>query len=300
MGKKSRIQPRKPSPPPRPKVVEVEPKKVLSEFRGDGPVRLKRSRYPSGPKIGGYTCTATWNVVVSDADVEAYLMVAEALGNTRKLFHGTPSHNVASITREGLYRSGSSAMFGPGVYFGMPQKAIGYTRPGWRGEARYLFEAEVALGKCLRATSAHKYNLKKLEEVECHSVHGARGQTASWGGTLKNDEWVVFSREQILLDKLHEYQPTHEMTQPEPTSGSCSLIIDKPPPVLSKKNRAFKDILSRQVCGRTGHTKLHLEGHRPIWVCTPCIKRDKLRIGSKISLSGYAGKEYTYRIKSQN
>ena len=285
MGRrKSKIVPKEPSRDvPKPRLL-FPTRKALREFSQKATLRITPIR-SCGPKVRGHVSVASWQVEVVESHQNAWQQVAEQYGNVATLFHGTPSYNVANITVEGLKTGGSYCMFGPGIYFGYPEKAIGYTGRN-APRAMYLFEADVVLGKSKEPPSSEKCTLTKLRAEGFQSVHGRAGGTASWAGTLRYDEWVVYSPDQVLLRKLHEYQPTHEMPVIRPKTGPCALFVNKDV-VISKKARAFQDVISQQQCSRTGSTEVRVDhkGHFSyVWVCHSCIADLKLRVGSKVHI----------------
>jgi len=313
--KKQKIQPiTTPPKAPKPKPVPTpsrKGRKVLSEFKAWGPVSLTKLPRPIGPKVAGYVCMASWKVNVSEFEQDEFLETWDSIGrDPKRLFHGTRARSVSSITQEGLRPGRASCMFGRGIYFGYIEKALGFTggQPWatWQRapeEGHYVFEADVLLGCPLVATKAHKYSLRELRGLNYDSVHGRSGYTASYFGSLRNDEWVVYSRDQVLLVNLHEYHSVDQnyftpppVTPPPAVEGPCALMTDKPVSV-GKKRRAFKDLLGRKVCGKTGYVKLTLKGRGTIWVCNDCIQEHRLRVGSKVPIKDTrTGKEIQAKI----
>jgi rubredoxin len=298
MGLKSRIKatkPGKPAPagPMKPSKGFIEP---LAEFHQQGrnrDVRLGSQRPPQGPRLANHRCVASWNVQTSPEAVEAFEEVAARVQNVKTLFHGTTAINVVDITQQGLVPGRKTAMFGAGVYFGDIQKASGY---GGGAQARYIFEAKVALGTSFKAPGAKAFTLKTIQEQGCHSVHGVAGFTSSWGGTLCMDEYVVYSPDQVLLLRLHEYQisyqPIYDVTP------DCGVIRTKPLP-STRKVKAFEDILSQKPCGRPATTKVFFDDGQHRWLCPQCIEEGKLRIGSRVTFKAHSRKGYvTPRIRA--
>lgn len=123
-------------------------------------------------------------------------------GEVIRAWHGTAGHNVGAIILEGL-RPGRGGMFGSGVYVGPLGKAMGYARSskGFLGEDYFevLFECRVALGHCFQADEAMPAGPGKGYD----SCHGKAGHTKSWGGTLRYDEWVVYSPEQVVVERAY-------------------------------------------------------------------------------------------------
>jgi len=285
----------------KPPVSLAENLRPLVEFKKWGQVQVKAIA-PCGPAKSGYKCVASWKVLNSNEDEQAFLDAWEAIGlDPTRLFHGTKATNVASITQQGLVAGRRGCMFGSGIYFGKINKALMYSNGS--GDAHYVFEADVLLGKSKVADAPHPWNLKALRKEGYDSIHGKLGRTVSRGGTLRNDEWVVYSRDQILLDKLHEYQYlSGEFWVPPPIKGSCGLITTKDV-YLGKSARAFRDVIERQMCGNEGYTQLILEGNKRVWACNSCIQKGKLRVGSKVTVrmsgNGWREPEKQFRVIGQ-
>lgn len=273
-----------PNRPPVVKQVQLPyPTKVLQEFVGYGAYNL-RSVAKQGPKLLRYCCTASWQVVTDSEETRRFEQVRVEVGNVHRLFHGTPAKNISSITREGLRMSGAYCMFGKGIYFGAPAKAMGYTQKGFVQGAHYLLEAEVALGQSLVAPKATRYTLGGLREEGFHSVHGKAGVTGSWGGTLAHDEWVVYSTEQVRLLYVHEYQALSVEVQPTVQSHACQMAII--PQVWDKRGKgAFLDVLTKpRCCGGVTYTSLAITGGGEVWVCAACLSRRQIRVGDKFQV----------------
>ena len=282
-----------PAPPSPKKVTPPIPTKVLQEFVGYGDYNLQRVD-KCGPKIQGYHCTASWMVVTDDTEKDRFQVVVAEVGNVRRLFHGTPAKNIGAITREGLRVSGSHCMFGKGIYFGEPPKAMGYTSKGHAQQACYLLEAEVALGTALVPAAAGKYSLGRLRAEGYHSVHGQARRTSSWGGTLARDEWVVYSTEQVRLLFVHEFQAlAAEFKVP---SQKCQVALV--PQVLDPRGkRAFLDVLVKpRSCGSDAHTYLKIAGGGLVWVCSRCLEKQHIHVGDKL-LVFTGGKVQEVKVK---
>jgi hypothetical protein len=183
-------------------------------------------------------------------------------------------------------------MFGPGIYFGRPVKAIKYT--GNWGVA-YLLEADVALGKSFIAPTANVYSLAALQAQGCHSIHGKARSTQSWNGTLAHDEWVVYSTEQIRLVHVHEYHALYHEIEVSP-GVPCQRV--KVPQVLETKGkRSFLDVLAKpRACGGAAHTAIKVAGGGEVWVCAPCLQQSRLRVGDRFQVM-VAGKVQDVKIK---
>lgn len=140
--------------------------------------------------------------------------------NTSFLFHGTRSVNVPGILRESLRMPKtlvgvaiSGAMFGPGLYAADDwQKSAGYTSLSgsyWasgdgevKGRHAFMFIKEAVLGRPHLAKEAFGYT---KAPAGCHSVFGKGGYTKSWGGSLANNEWIVYDPRQVRLRYLVEF-----------------------------------------------------------------------------------------------
>ena len=274
--------------PPKPRLVKGH--KVLREF---GPITggaKITSIPPCGPSVQGMKCVASWQIETPESDLMEWLEVREAYGNAVKLFHGTRSVNVASITTEGLRTGRRHCMFGSGIYFGQPEKAIGYAGAfGTHTEvsAHYVFEAEVVLGVSKLMSKAEDQSLRSLMREGYQSVHGRADYTMGHGQTLRRSEWVVYSPGQVLLDKLHEYQPRVLVSaRPAQALGFCDVALSHKPP-LDARNRAFKEVLSWKRCQAMAATQVNVrlggKVHQ-VWVCPKCAEREKLQVGSYMHL----------------
>ena len=270
----------------------AEPKREVQIIRPDAvlprlnaPRMLLRPVRARGPFRGEFTCTAAWDVVNDDSTIMRFLKLEETYGNKRILYHGTPHTNVTDIAREGLHKGRSHCMFGAGIYLGEFKKAFDYARPflGSQTSRSYVFEVEVVLGRSYLAKKSEKFTQKQLQELGCQSVHGSRNHTASWGGTLAQDEWVIYSPDQVLVTRLYEYTKTAVEKRVIIHQGICQLRTTQAAP-MDKSRRAFADVLSQKTCERKAYTRLALEGGGSLWACTKCIKQQQLRIGSKVEV----------------
>jgi len=140
--------------------------------------------------------------------------------NTCMMFHGTRSVNVSGILRESLRLPNqlvgvatNGAMFGPGLYWADDwKKSAGYCSLGngyysrgsgtVQGRGAFMFIADVALGKSHIAKGSSGYT--KAPDG-CHSVFGKMNHTSAWGGTLMNNEFIVYKANQNRLRYLIEF-----------------------------------------------------------------------------------------------
>lgn len=316
MGLKSRITAntkpfQAPKPPPPPPATGRVKKAPLAAF-GTPFAVVPNPKY-TGPAIAGFIFVAAWKVENTDDQILRYSGKVDLVGNVKHLYHGTKAKNIESICRDGLRPGNAHCMFGPGIYMGGPEKAMGYTHNGWRGaEAHYLLEVEVALGKLKSCTQAEKHTLVTLKDQGFHSVGGFANVTASWSGTLRHNEYVIYDPSQVIVHRILEYHrdPTyavHNPPVPVQTQGTCEILRDK---FVVSNNNTFADVLNRKTCGNIAFTPVNvrlnegtkLQKHagslKTLWICKECIDRMKLRVGSKVEVKSSYGRHptSTYRL----
>lgn len=266
-------------PPSSAKPPDTTKLRVLATFNRYTPTRLniRAGRKKGAPKFQDYTCTAAWNVITPNERLNLFTEVADKLGNTQELYHGTPESNIAQIVKKGLHTGQKSCLFGSGVYLGSPAKAFSYT--GCH-EVAYLLKVRAVLGQVKECSqSDHNITLSKLQTEGYNSVAGVAGVTSSWAGTLRHNENVVYSPDQVVVTKIYEYQ---RIETPPPQKGTCALVVDRKRP-LRRKERAFADILNQSVCGNTAYVQVLTE-RGEFWVCNHCLKKGKIKTGSKIKV----------------
>jgi hypothetical protein len=121
------------------------------------------------------------------------------------LYHGTIDQNAATILTRGLLlpKRGRNkwtrrgGMFGRGLYFAKArEKSLGFV-----GHAGCLLSCFVDLGRCVTMLkSENTLNRETLEGRGYDSVHGAHGQTLTYGSsTLRNDEWVIYDSARVIV-----------------------------------------------------------------------------------------------------
>lgn len=302
MGLKSRIKAlTKPAPQPKVQQPKPEAKKCVPVGAFGTPFRVSPNPKYVGPAIAGYTFVMAWKVENTDHQISRFLEVSDRIKNVHKLYHGTPAKTIESICSSGLRPGRASCMFGSGIYLGQPPKAIGYASNGWRmTEACYLLEVEVALGNMKSCMAAEKHTMGILESQGYDSVGGFANVTASWGGKLRHNEYVVYNPDQVIVHRILEYQRSKEPTyasQPA-NNGPCVCIRDKG--VVSETN-TFASVLNYRECGSVAYTSVkvrmvvgsklqrHHGSDKTVWVCKDCVDRLKLRIGSRIEAKVVAG-----------
>lgn len=282
------------------------------------PFKVARST-KRGPNVAGYVFVGAWQVEHPDEKVLRFFEVSDALGNVNKLYHGTDATNIESICAQGLRPGRATCMFGAGVYMGPIQKAILFATTGWGRRRRrptpktlesvhYVLEVEAALGRIKACAASQKFTLDSLKAEGYDSVGGFAGFTASWGGTLRHSEYVVYNPDQVIVNYIYEYHriedavgdPWNGPYRPaQPLSGACQIYRKLRGIDIPKGAATFKDILSCGQCKNTAYTTVEA---RPvdnpsgkaqnIWVCKACAEQLKLRHGSvveAVTTTGWGG-----------
>ncbi len=148
-----------------------------------------------------------WRVSVK-GQKDKHLPTMREVGNIQPLFHGSGPQNIMGICKHGLlmrppgvYITGS--MFGNGLYFAdqsskSEQYAFGRFGGGnGRGNTYFMFVADVALGTIKKYHQAQSHLTRA--PAGYHSVQGEKGHS------LLHNEFVVYKREQHLLQYLIEF-----------------------------------------------------------------------------------------------
>jgi len=158
----------------------------------------------------------TWKVknVFSFGEIEkrigAYENKLSELGNEHELFHGSRNGNILSILINGFMIPPATAghctgrMFGNGVYSAScSSKALNYSTGFWDGGAddsnAFIFITRFVMGKQQDCRN-FKYS---GADSGYDSIHGL---SADNGGTLLNDEYIVYDTNQTLITHLIELQ----------------------------------------------------------------------------------------------
>jgi len=154
------------------------------------------------------------------ADLEAAKRRLYADSNTYLGIHGTRSVNVSGLMRESFRLPKdlvgvkiTAWMFGPGVYMADDWgKSVGYTSHSGSRYAKgggsvanrnaFMFLADTVLGASYVAPSDHPFT--KAPDRH-HSVCGKAGYTKGWGGALANNEFIVYSTDQVRIRYLVEF-----------------------------------------------------------------------------------------------
>ena len=115
-------------------------------------------------------------------------------GNVRTLWHGTSIRNAVKILQGGFIPS-RGGLLGAGVYFGLIRKASMY------GGDNVIFKCDVALGRVLPARrEITSWDADRTEGYD--SVKGITGVTRTWGGSLRNPEWVIRDPARISIREV--------------------------------------------------------------------------------------------------
>lgn len=148
--------------------------------------------------------------------LSAYQKGGLPLGNIQEYWHGTRIHNVLSILKTGLKCAPPSTaaiagkMFGNGIYFSdQSTKSLNYAvgsapgqSGGWDGGSTFMFLADVAMGNTYNALS-NSENFPK-RGYDSTSAYGGKCKS-SWGGTLMNNEFIVYKDNQFNITFLVEF-----------------------------------------------------------------------------------------------
>ncbi len=278
---------------------DTGPKKVLGSFlyQVKKPWVIVKDRTFGAPAVPGWDCTAAWRIEHDLGKLNSFDQVKDSLGNVTILYHGTANSNVADIVAEGLVPGRKTCMFGAGIYLGPVQKAFMYTshEGGW-GRERYLLEVVAVLGRVKECTASEHLTLNKLQTQGFDSAAGVKGLTQSWHGTLRHDEYILYSPDQVLVSRILEYQSRGNLNHREPMSSSlCERMkegADVPP-----AKRAFQDLLTWKRCGATAHTRVPLSNGQTYWFCKGCIQSLKLKVGSPVMVRDSGGHLLTLRVR---
>jgi hypothetical protein len=146
------------------------------------------------------------------------------------VFHGTSLHAFSRILKEGLKKSGFACMLGTGAYFGGHKKACNYMKKSdaynvHRFTSAYIkstqtvlseqdlrlreTECEVAMhdalsrlkgvvirtkvvfGKMVDVINPNEVPALLEKHPNADTLHGIPGETVTWGGFLREEEWCV-------------------------------------------------------------------------------------------------------------
>jgi len=138
----------------------------------------------------------------------AFEAKGKALGNVRRLWHGTRASNVLSILKQGLVIPPSSSShctgraFGDGLYFSdQSTKSLNYSYGYW-GSGKsdsncFMFLCQVAMGT--------EYEPKSKDWGKNYPVAGADSTFAKAGTRFMNNEMIVYNTYQCNLQYLVEF-----------------------------------------------------------------------------------------------
>ncbi|XP_034142721.1 protein mono-ADP-ribosyltransferase PARP4 isoform X3 [Esox lucius] len=172
-------------------------------------------------------------------------MFREELGNVKPLLHSSsPSSFVGILSRglllprvgvehHGIERTDIGNL-GGGIYFSDAMStSLKYSKPSETDGSRLLLVCDVALGSC-KDLQKRDSSLTQAPDGY-HSVHGVR-QTSSTASEFEDDEYVVYSQEQVRLhyvvqfrledDQLKDFLPNIDTSSTElPLSVSSSDLL---------------------------------------------------------------------------
>jgi Poly(ADP-ribose) polymerase catalytic domain len=151
----------------------------------------------------------TWGLF-DEGEYHKYLPKKQPLSpegdNHRVLYHGTSVSRLVGILEDGLAPS-SSGLLGPGIYLGGRPKAERYFR---NPDAGVLLECRVALGRVFDAAQL-TWGVPK----GYGAVRGVPDVTPTWGGFLREEEFIVPSKSQIAICAIWLFKG------PENTCSQC-------------------------------------------------------------------------------
>jgi len=137
---------------------------------------------------------------------EAFERDGKNVGNIKSLYHGTRSHHILSILRQGLIIPPAASvhvtgsLFGRGCYFASSStKSLNYSYGYWDGSHNnrcFLFITDVAMGKCYTPTDRWGSFPK--------NGYDSTWAKASVSGIL-NDEFIVYRPSQSNFKYLLEF-----------------------------------------------------------------------------------------------
>ena len=126
------------------------------------------------------------------------LAVRLAEPNIRLVYHGTRGESIIGITNMGLCQ-GRHGMFGGGIYLAPNiEKAAAC--------GRYVIACKAILGNQKEMETPGHVDGEQLWAEGYQSVWGMHDKTASWGGKLTWDEYVVYFRDQVLPMAIGRYE----------------------------------------------------------------------------------------------
>lgn len=178
-----------------------------------GPRQATTMLYAGAPVLGAPAAklTRVWRVRHTEGRLQRICDIIRDHGaepNVRRLYHGTATSSLVGIVKQGLL-CGNHGMFGGGIYFA-PAFVKAYGHTGW-GEQRYVFTADVALGRSKEMEKSDTSLGAEIWEQGFQSVAGVRGMTTTTGkSTLIGDEFVVYYRDQVHLLYLAQFTLSKE------------------------------------------------------------------------------------------
>lgn len=153
----------------------------------------------------GFKVKRVFEVKIDKMD-EGFEARGKAVGNIKRLWHGTRAGNVLSILKSGLMIPPASAphvcgrMFGNGVYFSDEStKSLNYACGYWNGKHEkncFMFLADVAMGR----EHIPKHATSNLPAPNTDSTYAIGGKSG-----VSNNEMIVYSIDQAKVSYLVEF-----------------------------------------------------------------------------------------------
>lgn len=184
---------------------------VQLDLVDDPKVMARIRKLYEGTKNGQHVCShlkvkKVYAVTIA-SERQAFKNDGKALGNVKKLWHGTRASNVLSILKGGLVIPPSSSShctgraFGDGLYFSdQSSKSLNYSYGYWRGgnydDNCFMFLADVAMGKEYVPKSRGGY----------YPVDGHDSTFCKGGTVFMNNEMIVYKKSQANLKYLVEFK----------------------------------------------------------------------------------------------
>lgn len=172
--------------------------------------KFETSKHSNHSHLNKWKIKNVFEFVDNHERAEAYASKLDKIGNEHELFHGSRNGNILSIILNGFMIPPASAghctgrMFGDGVYgASCSTKALNYSTGFWDGKGddnnAFIFITKFAMGNVQK--------LKKFKydgaDVGYDSVHGLSDRN---GGSLLNDEYIVYDTKQTIITHLIELE----------------------------------------------------------------------------------------------
>jgi len=185
-------------------ITYLEDKKVWDYFD----TMYESSKHKNHSHLKNWKIKNIFNIKEKNEKINQYNNRLNIIGNELELFHGSKNTNILSIMVNSLFCPPKSAghvtgrMFGDGIYAAScSTKALNYSTGYWDNSKTehnaFMFIVKFAMGKI--------QNCKKFKysgaDSGYDSVHGLSNKS---GGTLLNDEYIVYNNNQAIITHLLE------------------------------------------------------------------------------------------------